>query len=285
MFERNYYYLVAGLPDIILDQKKLSITIAEFKEEMRYHLHPDDYRLVELLFLPVDNRNLLNLLGKTGKSYEESGKFTMDELEQDIKEPSATLDYMQTFINSFRTETPAYDGLSWEDQLTWLYYEHVKNFPNSFLRNWFDFDLNLRNIVAGINIRKHKLKGDKYFIGDDNVVQAVKKSTLKDFGLGNDFEQMDRLINIQENDNLLERERAMDIMRWEFLDELNTFNYFTIEVILAYIIKLQMVQRWLEMDYETGRQMFRRLLDQLENSYEFPKEFMIHERTKELNKG
>jgi hypothetical protein len=32
MFERNYYYLVAGLPDIILDQKKLSFSIAEFRK-------------------------------------------------------------------------------------------------------------------------------------------------------------------------------------------------------------------------------------------------------------
>jgi hypothetical protein len=278
MFERNYYYLVAGLPDIILDQKKLSFTISEFRDEMRYHLHPDDYRLVELLFLPVDNRNLLNLLKKNNKPFEESGRYTQAELEQEVKEPDITPDYMQRFIHAFKSDIPLNGDLSWEDQLTWLYYEHVKNCNNEFLRDWFEFDLNLKNIVAGFNARKHGLNGEKYFIGENSVVQAVKKSTLKDFGLGNDFEHMEKLISIQENSNLLERERAMDTLRWEFLDERNTFNYFTIEVLLAFIIKLQIVQRWLEMDLETGQKMFRKLLEQLETSYEFPREFMINER-------
>lgn len=280
MFERNYYYLVAGLPDIILDQKKLSFSIAEFREEMHYHLHPDDYRLIELLFLPSDNRNLLNLLTKSGEAFDESGKYSQEFLEEEIKEPSSSPAYMQRIISAYKSESPVFDGMSWEDQLTWLYFDHASNCNNDFLRKWFEFDLNLKNIVAGFNVRKHELKGDKYFIGDNYIVQAVKKSTLKDFGLGNDFEYMDSLISIQENDNLLERERAMDTMRWEFLDEQNTFNYFSIEVLLAYVVKLQMVQRWLEMDYETGRQMFRKLIDQLENSYEFPREFMINDISK-----
>lgn len=275
MFERNYYYLVAGLPDIILDQKKLGLSIAEFREELSNHLHPDDYKLVELLFLHSDNHNLLNLLLKSDNDFEESGKYSRDVLEEEIKEPASLPDYMQKLITAYKSETPVFEGLPWEDQLTWLFYNYLGSCSNKFLREWFEFDLNLKNIVAGFNTRKHKLKGDKYFIGDNFVVQAVRKSTLKDFGLGNDFEHMERLITIQENENLLEREKAMDTMRWDFLDDRNTFNYFTIEVLLAYVIKLQMVQRWLEMDYETGKEMFRKLLDQLEQSYEFPKEFML----------
>ncbi len=273
MFERNYYYLVAGLPDILIDQKKLSFSIADFREDMEYHLHPDDYRLVEMLHLPADNNNLLNLLMKSGGEFDDSGKYSQEELEEEIREPGAAPGYMQRFITAYKSETSVFEGLSWEDQLTWLYYDHVRGCSNKFLRDWFEFDLNIRNIVAGINVRKHKLKGKKYLIGDNYIVQAVRKSTLKDFGLANDFEYMEKLISVQDNDNLLEREKAMDIMRWDFLDEANTFNYFTVEVLLAYVIKLQMVQRWLDMDQETGQELFRKLLDQLEKSYEFPKEF------------
>ncbi len=278
MFERNYYYLVAGLPDILIDQKKLSFSIADFKEDMAYHLHPDDYKLLELLFLPADNTNLLNLLTKSNKEFDDSGKYSRDELEEEIKEPGSLPEYMQRLITAYKNESPLFDGLSWEDQLTWLYYDYVTNISNKFMRDWFEFDLNIRNIVAGINVRKHKLKGDKYLIGDNYVVQAVRKSTLKDFGLGNDFEFMEKLISVQDNDNLLERERAMDIMKWEYLDDANTFNYFTVEVLLAFIIKLEMVQRWLDLDQETGRELFRKLLDELEQSYEFPKEFTINQK-------
>jgi hypothetical protein len=282
MFERNYYYLVAGLPDIILDQKKLTLSTEEFKEELRYHLNPDDYRFVEILFLPADNRNLLNLLLKNGQPFDELGKYSREELEQEIKDPVLTPQYMQKFIVAFKTETPVCEELLWEDQLTWLYYGYVKNCRNEFLRNWFEFDLNLKNIVAGINIRKHKIKGEKYFIGDNNIVQAIKKSSLRDFGLANDFDYMEKLVNIQENDNLLEREIAMDLLRWDFIDEHNTFNYFTVEVLLGYVIKLQMVQRWLETDLETGKQMFKKLVDDLERSYEFPGEFIVSDARRNL---
>ncbi|TVR73240.1 MAG: DUF2764 family protein [Marinilabiliales bacterium] len=275
MFERNYYYLVAGLPEILIDQKKLNFSIADFKEDMEYHLHPDDFGLVELLFLPADNKNLLNLLMKTGGEFDNSGKYSQEELEEEIREPSAAPEYMQQFITAYKSGNSVFDGLSWEDQLTWLFYEYLLQCPNAYLREWFDFDLNLRNIVAGFNVRKHKLEGDKFFIGDNSIVQAVKKSTLKDFGLVNDFGPMEKLVAIHENENLLEREIAMDKLRWEFMDELNTFNYFTIEVLLAFVKKLQMINRWLDMDYETGKEMFTKLLDQLQQSYEFPKEFSV----------
>ena len=45
MLKRNYYYLVAGFPDIVLDQKKIPFSLAELKQELKYHLHADDYRL------------------------------------------------------------------------------------------------------------------------------------------------------------------------------------------------------------------------------------------------
>ena len=61
---RNYYYLVAGFPELSPDQKKLPFSLHEIKQELAIHLHKDDYRLVSYLFLEYDNQNLLNLLLK-----------------------------------------------------------------------------------------------------------------------------------------------------------------------------------------------------------------------------
>jgi len=60
MTNRQYYYLIAGLPDIVLDQPKMPFSVAAFREELKTHLHPEDYQLAEWLFLPADNRNLLH---------------------------------------------------------------------------------------------------------------------------------------------------------------------------------------------------------------------------------
>ena len=277
MFKRNYYYLVAGLPDIILDQKKLSLTIADFREEMEYHLHPDDYSLVKLLFLPFDNVNLLNLLLKNKKPFLQTGNFTQSLLEEEIKEPASLPSYMQQFIHAFKSETPVYQGYSWENQLTWMYYNYVLEVDNSFLQAWFEFNLNVNNIISAFNVRKYKLSKESAYIGNNLITEALKRSTLKDFGLSNDFEFMEKLQSIDESGNAMEREKAVDLLRWNYLDELNTFNYFSIEVLIAFVIKLFMVDRWIQLDPETGRKMFKQIINDLEKSYEFPKEFKINE--------
>jgi len=47
---RDYYCLVAGLPDVALDGGKLNYSIEKFKEEVYPALSTDDARLVDLFF-------------------------------------------------------------------------------------------------------------------------------------------------------------------------------------------------------------------------------------------
>lgn len=281
MFRRKYYYLVAGLPDIVLDQKKLAVSVADFRAEIEYQLHSDDYLLVRLLFLPFDNTNLLNLLLKNKKSFIDIGNFSQHKLEEEIMEPSKLPGYMKQFIIAFKNENPVFQNYSWENQLTWLYYDHVLMVKNTFLKEWFTFNLHAKNIFSAFNIRNYKLPKDNVYIGDNYVTEALKRSSLKDFGLSNDLPFVEKLLSIDENTNAMEKEKAFDIIRWNFLNELNTFNYFTIEVIIAFIIKLFMVDRWLKLDPETGRKMLKQIITDLDKSYEFPKEFKVNEGRKQ----
>jgi hypothetical protein len=275
MFSRNYYYLVAGLPDIVLEQSKLSVSLSDFKEELKVHLHPDDYNLLETLFLPADNRNLLNMVLKNIVEFDDTGKYTLDELEEEIKEPEMLPGYMKNFINISKTTQPQDADMAWEDQLTALYYEYVEQAENDFLRTWFAFERDINNILTGLTARRHKFPAENLLIGDNTVTNAIRKSNARDFGLTAEFPFVEKLIQINENTNLLEREKAIDQLKWNFIDELNTFNYFSIEIILGFVIKLGMVERWLKLDKKTGEEMFRQLVKDLENSYEFPKEFNV----------
>ena len=59
--KKKYYCLIAGLPDIILDDKKIRENSTEFKTELKNQLTKTDFNLAELLYLDIDNKNLLNL--------------------------------------------------------------------------------------------------------------------------------------------------------------------------------------------------------------------------------
>ncbi len=277
MFERNYYFLVAGLPEIVIDQKKVLLTISDFREELEYHVHKDDYELVKLLFLHTDNENLLNLLFKNKKPFIESGNFSQQFLEDEIKEPALLPNYLQEFIHAFKNETPVFQNYSWENQLNWLYFNYLREIKNDFLKNWFEFSLNIKNILSAFNVRKYKLPQEGVYIDENFITEAIKRSTLKDFGLVNDFPIVEKLLTVDEIINVLEKEKALDMMRWDYLNELNTFNYFTIEVLVAYVIKLLIVERWLRLEPEIGKQMFKQIISELEKSYEFSKEFRINE--------
>jgi len=280
MFKRNYYYLIAGFPDILLDERKLSFSLFELKQELKYHLHPKDYQLVEYLFLQYDNINLLNILQKKEAEFNTLGNYNQSFFEEEIKEPDKMPDYMKKFLEAYRNEMPIHPNLSLENQLTWLYFDYMLEQKNEFIRQWFTALRNVNNIFAIYNSRKFGLNIENHMIGDYELTEAAKRTTSKDFGLANEFTHIDEIIGIFENQDILEQELSIDLMKWKYLNNLNTFNYFTIEPILAFVIEFMMVERWSKLDTEQSNKMFKKMLNELETSIKFSKDFNIHEKRK-----
>lgn len=271
--KRNYYYLVAGLQDITIDVHKLQFSQLAFREELKTEVHPDDYKLVEKLFLPFDNANLLNLLQKAGKPFDQRGNYSQERLEENIKEPHDLPEYMMRFIAAFKSKEPLMPDMSPENELTTLFFDQMLGLNNDFLRNWFEFELNVRNIVTALLARKYEIPYEYQIIGTGEVAGIIRKSHARDFGLGAEIDYLEELANLVRNDNIQEREKAIDELRWKYLDEKIFFEYFTIEKVLAFTIKLGMAERWLGIDKDHGNEMFKKLLKELQSSYELPESF------------
>ena len=45
------------------------------------------------------------------------------------------------------------------------------------------------------------------------------------------------------------------------------FNYFTVERIFVFLLKLEMIGRWISMDKEKGSELFRQIIDKLKDVY------------------
>ena len=280
MLKRNYYYLIAGFPDILLDERKLSFALIELKQELKYHLHPKDYQLVEYLFLQYDNTNFLNILQKKEAEFNILGNYSESFFNDEIKEPENLPDYMKKFLVAYQEEKPIHPNLSLENQLTWLYFDFMLKQKNEFIRQWFTALRNVNNIFAIYNSRKFGLNFENHIIGDYELTEAAKRTTAKDFGLANEFSYIDDIIGISENNDILEQEISIDLLKWKYLNILNTFNYFTIEPILAFVIEFIMVERWSKLEAEQSNKIFKKMLNELENSIQFSKDFNIHEKRK-----
>ncbi len=277
MFKRNYYCLVAGLPDIIIDGNNPGETSLEFKNELAEQLHAADYKLAKLLYLSYDNKNLLNQLLKQDKSFINIANYTEEYLEEQIKEATDIEDYMKEVILNFKDETSNNSNLDSENELQSLYYKHVLQVKNKFLKQWFKFEKDIKNILTAVNCHKYDYDTEQQLISvkhDNEIYETLIKNTPKVDLLADEVPFANKILQIAESEmDMSEKEKALDNIKWEFLDEYTFFNYFTIEKILSYIIKLEIVERWIKLDNETGKAFFAKLINDVKSSYKLPDEF------------
>lgn len=274
----KYYCLIAGLPDITLDDSRLTYSVADFRNELSDILTRKDQKLIDLFFLKFDNKNLINQLKNPDQDMDPRGSITYDEshaLYQALKEeaipknkhiPSYFIDFFRMYLESEAKGDVA--TISWEDRLAALYYAYAMKCGNQFVADWFELNLNINNMLTAITCRKHGLDKSQYIVGDNEVAEALRTSNARDFGLGNDVEYLPALQHIAEESDLMLREKKIDTLKWNWLEEQTFFKTFDIESVFAYLLKLEMIERWVSLDKETGEKTFREIVGAMKKGSE-----------------
>jgi len=149
-----------------------------------------------------------------------------------------------------------------EENLNAGFYGKALTHKDAFIREYFRFDLNVRNAkVKYLNKALGRdAEKDVLLFGEDTP-QAVLDA------VADEFEEAADLETILNTGDILSRERGIDDLMWEKIDSLTTFNYFDIDAILGFITKLNIVARWYRLDEQTGREMFKRLVDEVRGTF------------------
>ncbi len=139
------------------------------------------------------------------------------------------------------------------DKLDADFYRRALSSRNHFISGYFAYDLDVRNCrVEYLNEQLSRPAGqDVLKLGEEE----------------RDFEDRSAVMAVLEGQDILERERGLDAMMWEKIDELTVMDIFDIDVILAFECKLKIVSRWLRLDPESGRALFRKLVEELKSTY------------------
>lgn len=276
----KYYYLVAGLPELTLEDSKLSYTVADFKTELYPALSEDDKKLIDLFYLKFDNANVLKLLKDRDAAIDPRGNYSAEELSEYIsrlkegdeisgKEFPA---YLSTFISEYFSQ-PAEDGFLHEDRLAALYYAYAMECRNRFVSSWFGFNLTINNILVALTARKFKMDIAPLIVGDTEVCEALRTSNARDFGLGTEVDYLEQLVKISETEELVDREKKLDQLRWGWMEDATFFDYFTVERLFVFLLQLEMIERWISLDKEKGNQLFRSMIAALKDEVQIPAEF------------
>lgn len=274
-----YYYLVAGLPDISLEDGKLSYTISDFRAESYGDLSAKDQALIDLFYLKYDHADLLSLLKDKDAVTQGKGNFSSEDLLQliasvkegekpDAKFPSYLYDFIAQYL-----ALPADELYKAENLLASAYYAYAMKSKNPFIASWFEFNLNINNILAAFAARKYKMNVAEVIVGDTDVCEMLRTSNARDFGLSETLDYFEPLQRLVETDDLVEREKKVDQLKWRWLEDASFFHYFTIECLFVFLLQLEMIERWVLLDKEKGSELFRQMIQNLKDEVQIPEEF------------
>ncbi|MDR1222150.1 MAG: DUF2764 domain-containing protein [Tannerella sp.] len=272
-----YYCLISGLPSITLDDHKQIYSVAGFKAELDLMLSGHDRRIINRFFLKYDNRNLLSYLWKNSAcTFDGRGVYTEEEIREicdllksedripaGISVPAYFADFIRDSYERLESNGDAEMHQLREDRLSSLYYHEAMQCENKFMALWFELNLNIGNVMTAYNCRKYGLDGDDYIIGDTETAKILRRSGVRDFNTGNAPDYMSELIRIIEEDDFMMREKRLDVLRWNWLEEETFFKPFGIESVIAYLLQLEMIERWLVLDKAYGEKTFRRLVAEM----------------------
>ncbi|MEG1187290.1 MAG: DUF2764 family protein [Bacteroidales bacterium] len=276
----KYYCLIAGLPDIHIDDQKLAYSVAEFKEEVYEQLSAADRKLFDLFFLKYDNANLLNFLKDKDAQIDPRGSLDTEALDHLVKlvkdgdAPNSMIPaYLPAFIASYFEEKALDEGILPEDVLAASYYGYALNASNNFAAQWFEFNLNLNNLLIASAARKYHFDAANFIVGDNEVAKALRSSSARDWGLTGTVDFLEAVQRIAEETDLTEKERKIDLLKWNWLEENSFFHYFTGERLLAYLLKLEIIERWFRLNKETGEAQLREMIARLKSEVKMPEDF------------
>ena len=133
------------------------------------------------------------------------------------------------------------------------FYTRALSHSSRFIREYFSFDLDVRNTkVEYLN----KALGREP--GKDLVVISGREDR--------DFEMKGEVEAVLSGTDILLKERGLDDLMWARAEELTIMEVFTLDAILGFVARLKIIDRWLKLDPDSGREMFRRLVEQIRNN-------------------
>ena len=137
------------------------------------------------------------------------------------------------------------------ENLNFEFYEKALSHRNTFISEFFRFDLNVRNAKA------------EYL-----NTELGREADLDKIEIGGEreFEEYARTKEVLSGKNLLERERGLDSLYWDKAEELVILDNLDLELVLCFLVKLKIIERWLKLDPETGKVLLRKLVDVIRKS-------------------
>ena len=276
---RNYYYFVTGLKELPLIDEKLSFdySLLELIKDISSEI-PVKYRKpITDYLINYDNENLCNLLENSKIDFNKLAVLTSEELIEIVslyKEKSeyainfSIPSFWNDFILNFLEGTRQNKELLLIDELNIEYFKYLKKSRSKFLRAYLDYDFNLKNLASAVNAKNFKLEKSTVIIPVNEFSSRLINDSSYDNIIKEEFNILSDELAMMEKLNVLDLELRLDYKRLDYINDLLVYEYFSVDKILGYLVKLSIVKRWSDIDKVKGTAIFNSITDNIKNNIE-----------------
>ena len=132
------------------------------------------------------------------------------------------------------------------------FYSEALKSRSEFIRRYFAYDLLVRNTrTAWLNKSLGRAEGT-------DIVTVEQDTDIS--------EEVPAIDEVLSQKDILARERELDSLMWNRIEEINVIKVFDLDVILGFVACLKIVDRWIKLDPQTGRELFRKLVEEIRSS-------------------
>ncbi len=248
----NYYFLGSLLPDLQIGIPP-EIDFNELTFLFSTNLEKSDFEKVRVIRRYYDIQNIRSFWRKEPLSYR--GNHDSVALEDALLTQSALPGYVFEFMQKYDSTK---DRLHHFAFLLASYFKTEIEHADGFLFDYLTFQRELRLVLTAL--RSKKLGRDimvelQYEDIDDELVrQIIAQRDAKDYDPPEHFSELKPLFD-EHSEQPLELHKALVEFQFQKVDELLGIDFFTINRILAYMVKLIFVEKWLELDKKKGMQL------------------------------
>jgi len=255
----NYYFLGTRLTTLSIDQPA-EITFEEFDQLMRDNLTAKDYAKAEVIRRFYDLENIRNYWNK--EPFNPYGMLDANELEDALITGHGLPDYIYGYIDKYERKE---DRLKHFPELIAAYTHEELSHLTGFVKKLLRFEREWRLVMVGF--RAKKLGKDvawelQFEDPEDEIVQQIlAQKDAKTFEPPEKYAALKPIFQ-KYQDTPLALHQALSQYRLDKIDEMVEFDQFSFEMILAYMVRLLIIENWQHLNKEKGLEIVNKIIEE-----------------------
>lgn len=253
----NYYFLATALPPLRFGVQP-DINFQQFEDLLNDNLSQKDYEKTEVLRLFFDIENIKAFWQK--KPFDPRGSLSDFELEEALLTQDSLPQYVFDFLNQFENQEERLANFA---GLLGAYFRVESEKANGFLRKYLIFEREWRLVLAGYRakqLNKDVVKELQFEDpNDDFVAQIIAQKDSKAIIAPNGYQDFVRILE-EHFESPIELYQAINEYRFREVEKLVAIDMFSVDRVLGYMVRLIILEQWLELDQQKGLKTIEAIL-------------------------